>query len=261
MAALPYMQLYVADYLADTAHLTIEEHGAYLMLIMNYWQRGKPLNNVNGRLATVLRVSNDRWISLETTLAEFFQIEGDIWHHDRIDRELANVNRQQTQRVKAGKASAEARKNTASERSFNGRSTGAQRMGRSTNPDTDTDTDTDKNKRVAKATTPIAEIVLLYHDYLPNLPKCQRLTAKRSSQIHARWGESPEVQTLGWWQAFFEKVGKSEFLNGKNDRGWTANLEWITKSENFTKILEGHYDRKSAHDQTTDALREFANGH
>ena len=54
MAALPYMQLYIADYLADTMHLSAEEHGAYLLLMFNYWQTGKPIPK--NRLAKIARL-------------------------------------------------------------------------------------------------------------------------------------------------------------------------------------------------------------
>jgi uncharacterized protein YdaU (DUF1376 family) len=142
MAALPYMQLYVADYLADTMHLTAEEHGAYLLLIMNYWQTGKPLSNRDGRLASVARVSNERWTTVERALSEFFEIDGETWKHKRIEKELEHGRRQQKQRSDAGRASAKARTGAGSERPFNDRST---------NPLTDTDTDTDKNKKRANA--------------------------------------------------------------------------------------------------------------
>ncbi len=104
MAALPYMQLYVADYLADTAHLTTEEHGAYLLLLFSYWQTGKPLRI--DRLATVARLSNERWNEIKDTLEEFFHVEGNTWQHFRVDADLESVNDKQRQKSKAGKASA-----------------------------------------------------------------------------------------------------------------------------------------------------------
>jgi uncharacterized protein YdaU (DUF1376 family) len=85
------MQLYTSDYLADTAHLTTEEHGAYLLLLMNYWQRAKPLDNSNGRLAHVARLSAERWAVVEPVLAEFFTIEGDTWTQARIERDLDKI--------------------------------------------------------------------------------------------------------------------------------------------------------------------------
>lgn len=108
MAAHPYMQFYVAEYLADTAHLTPEEHGVYLLLICNYWQTGKPIPKK--RLQRLSGLSNDRWTTVEETLEEFFIDNGEAWVHKRIEAELALLAESQAQKAAAGKASAEARK-------------------------------------------------------------------------------------------------------------------------------------------------------
>ena len=146
MAALPYIQLYVADYLADTMHLTTEEHGAYLLLIFNYWQTGKPIPK--SRLSRIARLSNDRWLSVEESLSEFFNDNGAEWVHDRIETDLNAVYEAQSQRSAAGKASAEARKRkkeAREQRKVNDRSTSVK------NPlnenSTNKDTDTDKNNK------------------------------------------------------------------------------------------------------------------
>jgi len=134
MNSLPYMQLYVNDYLADTAHLNATQHGAYILLLMNYWQQGKPLNNSRERLAFVARMTPDEWDDNREILAEFFWIDGDIWTHARVENDLAKV------REKSEKASVSARqafaKRSPSVRSANGEQSHTY---------TDTDTDTKKD--------------------------------------------------------------------------------------------------------------------
>jgi uncharacterized protein YdaU (DUF1376 family) len=146
MAALPYMQLYVADYLADTQHLTTEEHGAYILLIFSYWQTGKPLRK--DRLATVARLSNERWTDVERTLIEFFHDDGTHWQHFRIEADLEAVNSKASKASDAGKASAKARALKKQQES-NAKQTNVatnvdetlQRNGNHTDTDTDTDTE------------------------------------------------------------------------------------------------------------------------
>jgi uncharacterized protein YdaU (DUF1376 family) len=108
--SLPWIPIFIPDYLADTQHLSTEEHGAYLLLIFNYWQTGKPLNNANGRLANVVRLSNERWAVVQSSLEEFFTIEGNIWRHGRLDDELIVANKKLDARVNAGRQSGRSRR-------------------------------------------------------------------------------------------------------------------------------------------------------
>lgn len=109
MAALPYMQFFVADYLADTMHLSTEEHGAYLLLIFNYWQTGKPLPNNDKRLSIIARLENERWTDVKQTLIEFFVVSDEKLTHPRIEADLQFVEDKQNKAILAGKASAVAR--------------------------------------------------------------------------------------------------------------------------------------------------------
>ena len=109
MSTLPYIRLYVADYLKDTPHLDTETHGAYLLLIFSYWQTGKPIPA--NRVQAISKVSNERWTDVEQTLNEFFTIdEQGNWIHDRVEEELGEVREKSERASAAGKASAVSRR-------------------------------------------------------------------------------------------------------------------------------------------------------
>ena len=154
MAALPYMQLYIADYLADTMHLSAEEHGAYLLLMFNYWQTGKPIPK--NRLAKIARLTNERWADVEPSLQEFFCDNGEEWVHLRIEEDMASVREKLTKKSAAGKASVQARRSrkeadvqTKQERNLTGVQTDVEVVfehdvnTKATNKDTDKDLKTD----------------------------------------------------------------------------------------------------------------------
>lgn len=79
MSSAPFMQLYVSDYLGDTQHLTTEQHGAYLLILMAMWRNGGVLQNDEKKLARIARVNPRRWHLLADDVMAFFAIsEGQI---------------------------------------------------------------------------------------------------------------------------------------------------------------------------------------
>jgi uncharacterized protein YdaU (DUF1376 family) len=96
---LPWMPLDVAAYLADTGHLSTEEHGAYILLILHYWQH-KSLPPGDKLLAQTARLSPKKWARVKTVLQPLFL---DDWKHKRVEQELAKASNIRAKRVDAAR--------------------------------------------------------------------------------------------------------------------------------------------------------------
>lgn len=83
-----WMPLHIADYLADTGHLTATEHGAYLLMIMHYWQNGGLPENERV-IARIAKLTAEQWEDSRDILAMLF---GPGWSHKRIDAELSKAD-------------------------------------------------------------------------------------------------------------------------------------------------------------------------
>lgn len=81
-----WMPLYVADYLADTSRLTTEQHGAYMLIIMDYWRNGPPPDD-DTVLSSITRLSAAAWKKHKSTISSFFLLVDGRWTQKRIDAE------------------------------------------------------------------------------------------------------------------------------------------------------------------------------
>lgn len=103
-----WMPLYVGDYLRDTGHLSTQEHGSYLLLIMQAWTRKGILPLDDERLRALARMTQPEWEISRGTLLSFFSRTDNGYSHKRIDAELANTAALIERRVIAGRAGGQA---------------------------------------------------------------------------------------------------------------------------------------------------------
>lgn len=102
-----WMPLFIADYLADTTHLSTEQHGAYMLLLMTAWKRGGSLPDDDGQLASIARLDMPRWRKHSATLRAFFGRQGGDLVQGRLAEEYANAvkanDAQKTNGAKGGR--------------------------------------------------------------------------------------------------------------------------------------------------------------
>lgn len=103
-----WMPLYIADYLADTTRLSTEQHGAYLLLIMDYWRNGAPPDD-DDTLANITKLDVKTWRKHRPLLQKLFTLQDGDWHHKRIDEELLKASENAERYAARAKKAAEKR--------------------------------------------------------------------------------------------------------------------------------------------------------
>lgn len=77
----------------------------------------------------------------------------------------------------------------------------------------------------------------------PAMPEIRIASLKSGSprwvRAKSRLAEEP---SLDFWGGVIQRIARSSFCRGENDRHWRANFDWLVKRETATKALEGLYD-------------------
>ena len=99
----------------------------------------------------------------------------------------------------------------------------------------------DREKHVsgrAKALPPLASF---WNENCGNLPKVKACGKDRTRKAELRLKEKPDLQ---YWAQVISILKASDFCNGKNERGWRADFDFLLREETANKALEGKYENR-----------------
>lgn len=109
-----YYKRHIGDYLKDTAHLSLLEHGIYTRLLDVYYTRESAIPEAQAARLIGARSEAERE-AMQLVLEEFFELRDGLWIQHRCERELAEKEiKAETNRVN-GKRGGRPKKTTEQE--------------------------------------------------------------------------------------------------------------------------------------------------
>lgn len=99
-----WMPIYWGDYAKDTGHLSAAQHGAYLMLIKHYWVTRSALPDDETQLWRIACCDSlAHWRKISGIVLAFFDRQGGLLGHKRIEAELAKSSDRRTKASEAAR--------------------------------------------------------------------------------------------------------------------------------------------------------------
>ena len=116
------------------------------------------------------------------------------------------------------------------------------------NVTTEIDKELEKEKESDAPSPPVGEtrgcdeVVSRFNSICVSLNKVSGMTESRRKAVQSA------LQAVGQEKIteLFRKAEASDFLTKRNSTGWKAGFDWLMKSENYTKVLEGNYDNRNS---------------
>ena len=243
--------MYPGDFIRDTIHLSAEDVGCYIRLINHYYSTGKPIPDDIQVIRKIIGESLQKTRKKLEVFDNFFERKDGFLRHERIDKELAKSKYLNEKLSEAGRkggkktqAQAQARPQPQPQPHKDISRPHPRPCDIQQKTEGENESPEPTENKPKRATVPYQAIVDLYHEILPELPRCEIITTKRKGQIGARHRDLDNE--LRKWGNFFKYIRQSDFLMGKTQpvpgrKQFKATLEWVTNESNFAKISEEQY--------------------
>lgn len=273
-----WMPFYVTDYLGDTMHLSTQQHGAYLLLLLACWKAGGELPDDDDQLVSITRLTAGEWRKSSAVLRRFFAAGDGVLSHGRVKLELEKAKALSEKRSAIGKTGGRPPKEKQTETNRFPEAEAKAKQTETPSPShsssfqseellaptvlvgsADADTDAEAVGQVLRLPNripcPADRLVEVFHEACPSLPRVMVLNAARRKHLAARWREvdadaklTSADDGIEIFRAVFAGVNKSDFLCGRTQqrggRSWQASFDWLIQPTNFLKVCEGHYENE-----------------
>ena len=249
-----YYPFHIGDYISHTSHLSDAEDLAYRRMIDLYYQTEEPFEDI----AWVARKVKSTPEIVKILLEEFFEFwaEDCTWRSKRADEEIAKYRLKADSARNANRIKTEKKSALITELKSELISEPNHIVTKNQEPITNNQEPNIKTISVESKIPPCPhqEIISIYHDTLPELPRVLSWNKTRESYLKQRWRQlfvefecKSSEEGLDWFKNdFFQFVRDSKFLMGKvqskDRKPFLADLEWMIKPTNFTKIIERKYE-------------------
>jgi uncharacterized protein YdaU (DUF1376 family) len=104
MAKAPVMPLFTDALIGDTTHLSAEQFGAYVLILIATWRNnGKALPDDDARMSKICKIGVTKWRrKVRPILREFFEVNESGWHQQRLEKEWDRIDQMLQARQVAG---------------------------------------------------------------------------------------------------------------------------------------------------------------